>query len=138
MAAVQLNRAAIEQLEAAATRNMETSVERCYRFRGVSQQAWPVQSLLACADVLGALERARSALSDIDGTIPERGRAETVSVEFTEEAIRWMIWTRDLTREHVHDLDTSNAEGELEHQREVFLLHALDRALRREREAVRA
>jgi len=47
-----------------------------------------------------------------------------------------MNWTRDLTREHVHHLDTSGTEGELERRRDVFLLHALDRALRREREAV--
>ena len=138
MATVELNKAAIEPLEAEATRSMETSIEKCYRFRGVVHGGWQEQNLLACADALGALERARLAFGDFDQTLPEGGRPETVPVEFTKEAIRWMSWTRDLTREHIHHLDASNTGDELERRREVFLLHALDRALRRAREAVAA
>ena len=56
MATVELNKAAIEPLEAEATRSMETSIEKCYRFRGVVHGGWQEQNLLACADALGAFE----------------------------------------------------------------------------------
>ena len=85
MATVELSKAAIEPLEAEATRNMETSIEKCYRFRGVSHLGWQERNLLACADVLGALERAALAFRSIDHTIPNGDRPETVPVAFTEE-----------------------------------------------------
>lgn len=139
MATVELKMAAIEPLEAEATRSMETSIERCYRFRDVTHGGWQERNLLACADALGGPERARSAFRDFDRTTPDVARPETIPVEFTEEAIRWMSWTRDLTRDHVDHLDTSSTEGEPDWcQQKVSLLQVLDCVLGRECEAVAA
>ena len=139
MATVVLEKAAIEPLTVEATRSMETSIEKCYRFRSATQGGWQERNLLACADVLGALERASLAFGDFDHTIPDGDRPETVFTEFTEEAIRWMSWTRDLTQEYVDHPDPSSAEGEPDGcQREEFLLYVLNRVLGSEREAVTA
>jgi len=46
MAAVELDKASIEQLEAEATRNMETSIAKCYHLRGASH-LWQARTLLA-------------------------------------------------------------------------------------------
>jgi hypothetical protein len=139
MTTVELDKAAIEPLKAEATCSMETSIEKCYRFRGVVHKGWQERNLLACADVLGALERASLAFGVFDQTTPDGDRPETVPVEFTEEAIRWMSWTRDLTREHVDHVDTASTDGELDGcQQEEFLLNVLNRLLGRKREAVKA
>lgn len=140
MTATELNKAAMEALEAEAKSAMTNAIGERHRFRGEAEGERQHQILLACVDVLGELECKRLAFRDFDHTIPDEKKPDAVAgVEFTDKALAWLRETRNSTQGNLEWLE-GNCEGELDYcRKEAFLLRVLDRIVgSSEREGVAA
>jgi hypothetical protein len=122
MAAVELTKSAWEVLKADAAREIENAILERHTFRGSEEGDRQESTLLACADVIGALGR----------WAPE----DTGKYEFTPAALDWMAETLGHTKDHLEHLDTSE-EGPLDYTaRQAYLVHVIGRILGARSEAV--